>query len=184
MRSRLRARIGWLFACAAGAPTVHRTARAAMANPFRRIASRAELSSALAKLHRICTDGHRGHSLVATLARDPFVRQTFEQIAEERAEFAAAIARALVRLGAGPAPRPAMARDHGAWVLRLEVGAGDDWVILAEAERGERRALEGYRSVFRRTPIDRYPDEIRAMLSAQAAAIESAVSTLARHVRA
>ena len=108
-------------------------------------AERTELG-VLNHLLETCRDGERGFRFAAEHATDPEVREIFTTLALQRASFAEELAPHVRRLGgqANTSGTTAGAIHRGWMNLKDALSNHSDDVLLAEAERGERAAIDTY----------------------------------------
>jgi uncharacterized protein (TIGR02284 family) len=109
------------------------------------MAERTELN-VLDHLLETCRDGESGLRFAADHAIDPDVRDLFTTLADERGGFARELTPHVHRLG-GQANSDGTAAGaiHRRWMsLKGAVSRHHDHALLAEAERGERAAIEAY----------------------------------------
>lgn len=109
------------------------------------MAERTELS-VLNHLLEICRDGEHGFRTAAEHVSDPWLRELFTTLAEQRAHFAAELVPHVHRLGgqANTGGSTAGALHRGWMNLKGALSKHDDEVVLLEAERGERAAMHAY----------------------------------------
>jgi uncharacterized protein (TIGR02284 family) len=109
------------------------------------MAVRTELG-VLIHLLEVCRDGTLGFGFAAQHACNPDLRDLFTTLADERTTFAQQLVPHVHRLGGlglrdGTAPGAA----HRGWMaLKNSLVRDQDGVLVAEAERGERAALQAY----------------------------------------
>jgi uncharacterized protein (TIGR02284 family) len=109
------------------------------------MAERTELG-VLNHLLETCRDGERGFRFAAQHATDPEVREIFTTLAAQRASFAEELAPHVRRLG-GQANTSGTTAGviHRGWMnLKDALSNHPDDMLLAEAERGERAAIDAY----------------------------------------
>lgn len=109
------------------------------------MAERTELG-VLNHLLETCRDGERGFRFAAQHATDPEVREIFTTLTLQRAGFAEELAPHVRRLG-GQANTLGTAAGtiHRGWMnLKDALSSHPDDTLLAEAERGDRAAIDAY----------------------------------------
>src|SRR5918993_2953746 len=101
---------------------------------------------ALHHLIDICRDGERGFRAAAAVVSEPKLKTLFNELAEERARFAADLVPHVRRLGDTADWQGTNAGAlHRRWIgLKAHVPGHHDHGIVTEAERGEHAALEAY----------------------------------------
>ncbi len=119
-----------------------------------------------------CRDGQSGFSDAAKHVKDPSLRELFNALSLERAQFASELQSALVRLGEDGVEQTGSVSGslHRAWIdLKANLGGGDA-SILASAESGEDTAKKVYQEAER----ENLPEEIRTIVSRQAQSVLAA----------
>jgi uncharacterized protein (TIGR02284 family) len=114
------------------------------------MAERTELT-VLSHLLETCRDGEQGFRFAAQHAVDGDVRDLFTTLADERARFAEELVPHVHRLGgqAVEAGTTAGAIHRGWMTLKATVTGHHDTGLVAEAERGERHAIQAYAEALR-----------------------------------
>ena len=109
------------------------------------MAERTELA-VLNHLLETCRDGERGYRFAAQHATDPEVLEIFTTLAVQRVNFAEELAPHVRRLGgqANTSGTTAGAIHRGWMNLKDALSNQPDDMLLAEAERGERAAIDAY----------------------------------------
>jgi len=110
-------------------------------------------------------DGEQGYRTCAEDARDPQLKQVFEEGASSCARGASELQALVRRLGGDPDKRGSVSGAvHRGWVnIKSVVSARDDHAILSECERGEDIAKAKYRKALERD----LPPEIRQVVESQ-----------------
>lgn len=113
------------------------------------MADRTELG-VLNHLLEICRDGQRGFMFAAQHAGAPEVRDLFVTLADERGRLGDELVPHVHRLGGQATTEGTTAGAiHRGWMnLKNTVTRHHDDVLLAEAERGERVAIDAYREAL------------------------------------
>lgn len=128
--------------------------------------------SALNRLVEICLNGRQGFEEAARLARDAHLSAILLDYASQREQFGKQLMYQVSRLGGRPGKRgTAAGLAHRRWIDVRSALGGDDWAILRECERGERRASAAYDRAFAESE---WPVEVRELLSEQHAQIRAA----------
>ena len=114
------------------------------------MADRTELS-VMTHLLETCRDGEHGFRFAAEHASSPDLRDLFTTLAAERERFAEELVPHLYRLGGQAASAGSTgATVHRGWMsLMSRVTGHEDHVLIAEAERGERHAIQVYADALR-----------------------------------
>jgi uncharacterized protein (TIGR02284 family) len=94
----------------------------------------------------VCRDGERGFRAAANHVIDPTLKSLFTELATERKQFADVLLPHLQRLGGLPdADGTSAGMLHRQWMALKGYVPGDhDHHVVAEAERGEKAALDAY----------------------------------------
>ena len=99
----------------------------------------------------VCRDGERGFRAAAAAVSEPKLKALFNELADERARFAADLMPHLRRLGdsaEGDEGTSAGALHRG-WInVKSHVPGHNDHSIVAEARRGEQKAEEAYQEAL------------------------------------
>jgi|SRR5437588_3111368 len=125
--------------------------------------------SIVEKLIETCRDGQNGFRESAQHVKDPSIREFFNQLSLQRAQFAGELESAIHRLGKKDVKQEGSigGKLHRTWIdLKANLGAGDGG-ILAAAESGEDTAKKNYQEVERQD----LPGELREIVARQAEAI-------------
>jgi uncharacterized protein (TIGR02284 family) len=128
---------------------------------------------ALHHLIAICMDGERGFRTAAEAVSNPRLKAVFDNLAEERGRFAAALLPHLRRLGGTTDWDGTNAGAlHRRWIaLKAHVPGHDDHGIVAETERGEHVALNAYDEALN----GMLPPTVTQLVEAQQEAMHAAV---------
>ena len=99
----------------------------------------------LRDLIEVCRDGVRGYQAAADQVSDPVLKALFGELAAERKHFADELTPHLYRLGGLPDGGSNVAALHRGWMSIKVLGPYHHrHLVIAEAERGERIALDAY----------------------------------------
>ena len=125
--------------------------------------------TALNHLIETCTDAARGFRSAADHVRDDRLKSFFNEVAEQRERFAAALLPHAQRLGGdAPADGTRAAVLHRGWIdLKSRISGHDDRAILWEAERGDGVTLH----VFKEAVEGMLPPDVRDLIETQCAEI-------------
>ena len=131
---------------------------------------------ALQHLIDICMDGERGFRAAADAVSNPKLKALFDDLAEERGRFAAALLPHLRRLGGTTDGDGTNAGAlHRQWInLKAHVPGHHDHAIVAEAERGEHAALDAYDEALH----GMLPPTVTQLIEAQQEAMQNAVDRI------
>ena len=131
---------------------------------------------ALEYLIHICMDGERGFRAAADAVSNPRLKALFDDLAEERGRFAAALVPHLRRLGGTTDWDGTNAGAlHRRWIkVRALVPSQHDHAIVAEAERGEHAALDAYEEALH----GMLPPTVAPLVEAQQEAMQEAVDRI------
>ena len=129
-----------------------------------------KVTSVVEKLIETCRDGQNGFREAAQHVKNPSIRELFNQLSLQRAQFAGELESAIHHL----AKKKDVKQDgsisgklHRTWMdLKANLGAGDAG-ILSSAEAGEDNAKKNYQEVER----EDLPGELREIIARQAEAI-------------
>ena len=140
--------------------------------PARHVEPR-EVARALNRCIEIFTDGEKGYAAAAADVRAPGLKAAFQEKAAERAAFVQELQAEVQKLGAYPENEgTATGTAHRGWVdLRLALEGRSDRIVVEECVRGEAAALDAFEKALGRTQLDVLPDELRALVHRQYAAI-------------
>jgi uncharacterized protein (TIGR02284 family) len=136
----------------------------------------------LLHLIEVCRDGERGFRAAADYVSDPSLKSLFNELADERLQFATALVPHLHRLG-GQADVDGTAAGalHRRWIaLKSLVPPHRDHGIVAEAARGEHAALHAYRAAL----DGMLPPTVTDLVEEQRTALERAQARIAAADRA
>jgi uncharacterized protein (TIGR02284 family) len=131
---------------------------------------------ALHHLIDICRDGERGFRAAAAVVSEPRLKALFQELAAERAQFAADLLPHLRRLG-GNADWDGTSAGalHRNWInLKAHVPGHHDHTIVTEAERGEHAALDAYEDAL----SGMLPPTVTELIEAQQLAMQNAVDRI------
>jgi uncharacterized protein (TIGR02284 family) len=131
---------------------------------------------ALHHLIAICMDGERGFRAAAEAVSEPKLKVLFDDLAEERGRFAAALLPHLRRLGGTTDWDGTNAGAlHRSWInLKAHVPGHHDHSIVSEAERGEHAALNAYDDALH----GMLPPTVTELIEAQQEAMHAAVDRI------
>ena len=131
---------------------------------------------ALHHLIDICTDGERGFRAAAQAVSNPKLKALFDNLADERGRFAAALLPHLRRLGGTTDWDGTNAGAlHRRWItLKAHVPGHDDHGIVTETERGEHAALNAYDEALH----GMLPPTVTQLVEAQQEAMHAAVERI------
>jgi len=106
--------------------------------------------STLNSLIETCEDGAKGFRTAAEGLQDNSVRQMFNTLASERAQFASDLRSEVRHLGGEPEQGGSLSGAmHRGWIdIKSAVTGGSDSAIIAEAERGEDSAVSAYQTAM------------------------------------
>jgi uncharacterized protein (TIGR02284 family) len=124
----------------------------------------------------VCRDGERGFRAAADAVSDPKLKTLFNELAAERARFAADLLPHLQRLGGTVEDGGTSAGTlHRGWInLKARVPGHRDHGIVAEAERGEQAALDAYDEALH----DVLPPTVTDLIEKQQDAMHAAVDRI------
>jgi uncharacterized protein (TIGR02284 family) len=126
----------------------------------------------LNRIVEICMNGRRGFEEAARVVRDGHLAAILLDYASQREQFAKQIMYQVSRLGGRPETRGTVAGlAHRRWIDVRSALGGDDWTVLQECERGERRATAAYNKAFVEADL---PTEVRDLLHDQLTQIKAA----------
>jgi uncharacterized protein (TIGR02284 family) len=119
-----------------------------------------------------CRDAEQGFRGAAQAAKDPAMKEIFEQYAAQRAQFAVELQAAVKALGFDATdPQGLGGMMHASWIsLKSMVTGHDIHGILVEVERGEDWALKTYQTALSVT----LPTEIAAIVQKQLVQVQAA----------
>jgi uncharacterized protein (TIGR02284 family) len=131
---------------------------------------------ALRHLIDICMDGARGFRAAADAVANPTLKALFNDLADERGRFAAALLPHLQRLGGSADGDGTSAGGlHRSWIaLKAHVPGHGDHGIVAEAARGEHAALNAYDEALH----GMLPPTVTQLVEAQQDAMQAAVERI------
>jgi uncharacterized protein (TIGR02284 family) len=131
---------------------------------------------ALQHLIAICMDGERGFRAAADAVSTPKLKALFDDLAEERGRFAAALLPHLRRLGGNTDGDGTNAGAlHRGWInLRAHVPGHHDHSIVTETARGEQAALDAYDEALH----GMLPPTVTQLVEAQQDAMHNAVDRI------
>jgi len=126
--------------------------------------------SIVEKLIETCRDGQNGFRESAQHVKDPAIRELFNQLSLQRAQFAGELESAVHHLS----KKTDVKQDgsiggklHRTWIdLKANLGAGDAGIV-ASAEAGEDSAKKNYQEIEH----EDLPGELREIIARQAEAI-------------
>jgi uncharacterized protein (TIGR02284 family) len=121
----------------------------------------------------ICKAGEAGFRDAADDVSVPELKELFNRLARQRAEFAAELQFCVQGLGDKPRDSSTAAgKLHRGWIgLKSALSKNDAHAVLAECERGEDEAVAAYRKVLADAPLD---SAHRLLVSKQSAAVQAA----------
>jgi len=131
---------------------------------------------ALQHLIDVCMDGERGFRAAADAVTNPKLKALFNDLAEERGRFAAALLPHLRRLGGSTDWDGTSAGAlHRSWInLKAHVPGHADHAIVTEAERGEHAALNAYDEALH----GMLPPTVTQLIEAQQEAMQAAIDRI------
>lgn len=132
---------------------------------------------ALHHLIDICRDGERGFRAAADAVSQPKLKTLFNELAEERARFAADLIPHLRRLGgtADLEDGTSAGALHRSWInIKGHVPGHHDHAIVTEAKRGEHAALDAYDDALH----GMLPPTVTELIEAQQQAMHDAVDRI------
>jgi uncharacterized protein (TIGR02284 family) len=131
---------------------------------------------ALHHLIDVCRDGERGFRAAAGAVTEPKLKALFNELADERAKFAADLVPHLRRLGGTADVEGTNAGAlHRSWInLKSHVPGHHDHAIVTEAERGEHAALNAYDDALH----GMLPPTVTELIEAQQEAMHAAVERI------
>jgi uncharacterized protein (TIGR02284 family) len=131
-----------------------------------------ESISVLNRLIETCRNGQHGFHEAAETVRDAHLRSIFNDLSEQREQFAAQLRYQVSRLGGRPENRGTLAGViHRRWIeLRSTLSANSDRAVIAECERGEDIALAAYEAGLKSD----LSDVVRTLIEEQHAQIKAA----------
>ena len=131
---------------------------------------------ALHHLIAICMDGERGFRAAADAVTNPKLKALFDDLAEERGRFAAALLPHLRRLGGSTDWDGTSAGAlHRSWIsLKAHVPGHADHAIVTEAERGEHVALNAYDEALH----GMLPPTVTQLVEAQQEAMQASIDRI------
>jgi uncharacterized protein (TIGR02284 family) len=130
----------------------------------------------LNNLIETCKDGERGFQTAVDGVLNSDLKALFRAYAQQRAEYARELQRAVQRLGGAPENRGSLAATlHRGWInLKAVVTGQDEAAIIVECGHGEAAAENTYQEALKET----LPAEIRTLVERQRAGIQEALSRL------
>ncbi|MBZ5581090.1 MAG: PA2169 family four-helix-bundle protein [Acidobacteriia bacterium] len=134
------------------------------------MATASDYTSATRGVIHICRDAEQGFRGAAKAVRDPTLKNTFEQLSEQRASFAKELVRAATTLGMDVSDATGVAGVlHAGWMELEGVLTGhSEHQILVETERGEDLSISRYKTALDANP----PEGIRTILESQFAQVQ------------
>jgi uncharacterized protein (TIGR02284 family) len=131
---------------------------------------------ALRHLIDICMDGERGFKTAAEAVSEPQLKVLFDDLAEQRGRFAAALLPHLRRLGGTTDwDGTSVGALHRGWInLKAHVSGHHDHSIVSEAERGEHAAISAYDKALH----GMLPPTVTELIEAQQEAMHDAVERI------
>jgi uncharacterized protein (TIGR02284 family) len=104
-----------------------------------------ETVSTLNNLIETLKDGADGFNTSAADVKDPNVKTTFQQLAQQRAKLASELQSEVRKLGGDPEKSGSVAASaHRGWINIKSALGGGEKAILNEAERGEDVAVKSF----------------------------------------
>jgi uncharacterized protein (TIGR02284 family) len=127
--------------------------------------------SRLNALIEACKDREQGYRIAAEEARNKDLKALLQTYARQSAEFVAELQAEVKRLGGAPAETGSLTGwlTRGWQHLATVVSGGDDGAVIAGCERGEEAASVAYEAAL----ADALPNEVRAVVERQYAAVKS-----------
>jgi uncharacterized protein (TIGR02284 family) len=131
-----------------------------------------DFAQAVHNVISICRDAEQGFRGAAQAAKDPAMKEMFEQYSAQRGQFAIELQGAVKALGfEATDPQGAGGMMHASWIsLKSMITGHDIHGILVETERGEDWSLKTYRAALGTT----LPPEIGAIVQKQLAEVQAA----------
>ena len=130
----------------------------------------------LNSLIAICKDGENGYRNAALSESDKILKEVFETLMKQRAEFAAELTQEFHRLGGDREKMGTwMGKIHRGWMnLEAALKIRDSQHILKECARGEQAAVKQYEEALARE----MPAETRALIDKQCTGIKESYSRI------
>lgn len=124
-----------------------------------------DYAASIRNLIGICRDAEQGFRAAADAAKDPILKDLFEQYSQQRAGFASDLQNTVKAMGFEVShPSGLGGIVHGAWIaVKGAVTGHSDAAILEETERGEDWSLKTYREAMAVT----LPPELGAVIEQQ-----------------
>jgi uncharacterized protein (TIGR02284 family) len=125
-----------------------------------------------------CKDGEKGYGEAAKNVSDPALKERFETLKKQRAEFAADLTQEFHRLGGDREKAGTWTgKFHRGWMdLKAAIKAKDGAMILKECARGEHAALKHYEEAL----AGEMPAETRALIEKQLPKIKEAQARISQ----
>ena len=130
-----------------------------------------ETTSVLNELVETLKDGEQGFHTASENVKDPNLKSTFEELAQQRARFARELQSEVASFGEEPETSgSAAAAAHRGWMNIKSALGGGEKSILAEAERGEDSAVKTYEKALNAP----FPSSVASVVRRQFAEVKSA----------
>lgn len=137
-----------------------------------------DVISTLNDLIETCKDGQNGFQSAMEGVRDGSLKSTFQQYAQQRAQFASELQGEVRQLGGDPEQSGTVtAALHRGWMdIKLAVKGKNEHMILAECERGEDSAVQNYEEALSKN----LPTQVASIVQRQYDAIKQAHDRIRR----
>jgi len=132
--------------------------------------------SALGQVIDACQDAELGYAAASALVADPVLKRLFNDLGEQRHEFARILREHALWLGGAPAAAPGVGGFiHRTWMaIRAAIDHGAAVSLLSECERGEHSALNKYEHALG-IPM---PEDLRIIMLGQVADVRASHARL------
>jgi len=123
-----------------------------------------EAVSTLNDLIETLKDGKNGFETAASDVKDPTVKATFQEFAQQRAQLAGELQAEVRKLGGDPETSGSVAASaHRGWINIKSALGGGEKSILNEAERGEDVAVRSFEKALSKN----LPNEVQGLVRRQ-----------------
>lgn len=129
------------------------------------MAETAKVADSIRELIKTCRDGEKGYREAIEHAKDPQLKQRFEQISAERARFADELEREVARVGESSSRDEGhvVAALHRAWIDLKDSLGGGDHAVLAWLEQGDDYAKNKYQNALQ----EELPRDVLSVITRQ-----------------